>query len=451
MQKSLKSFISYAWGSKELRIAMYILFTAIFFVVFELTPLMDWLRQSLVSFSVSITIVVAITVMSFFLNYLFHNEDLKVAMEKMEKVIETINMGWLLPESVVLEKESKADEIWVFQTNLEKEYDTQPGEVGEAVLNNLKSGKKYTYFLPTRSFTNGQVETFKRIFNQKELEYQVKCESKNKKSVKFSYKFVLVEDDSIFIHSEIVLYNPTIPVSRDPNRSDDERVKERNAIEFLPSDEKTTINTRYYIDLNDQRANEIWSLGCKLIDKVGYDDKRKKAEVNTSLFMLESKLLKIESKAEEIWILKNGLGYDIEKDHPIQKLVEENLKKDEFKYKYFLLNDSDGGNLKDKAIFEKMYDKYDENFEFIMVPDNGLGLFVHSEIAIYNPTSVGKRQAIEWIPTERQCTLEEQEESLEKQEGQEYSQIYIDLGIGSERTNEVYKICKKLKKNYGEK
>jgi hypothetical protein len=66
MQKSLKSFISYAWGSKELRIAMYILFTAIFFVVFELTPLMDWLRQSLVSFSVSITIVVAITVMSFF-------------------------------------------------------------------------------------------------------------------------------------------------------------------------------------------------------------------------------------------------------------------------------------------------------------------------------------------------------------------------------------------------
>ena len=146
MQKSLKSFISYAWGSKELRIAMYILFTAIFFVVFELTPLMDWLRQSLVSFSVSITIVVAITVMSFFLNYLFHNEDLKVAMEKMEKVIETINMGWLLPESVVLEKESKADEIWVFQTNLEKEYDTQKGEVGEAVLNNLKSGKKYTYF-----------------------------------------------------------------------------------------------------------------------------------------------------------------------------------------------------------------------------------------------------------------------------------------------------------------
>ena len=453
-----KSFVKYAWDSKELKIGIYAAGTAILALLLEFTPLKVLISEGIASVAASIFVIVMITLLGFYLNYRFKNEDLdksiksmSVAMETMRKAINTINMGWLLPESDVIEIESKADEIWVFQSNLEKEYDIGDGKVGEAVLNNLKSGKKYTYFLPIHSFTNGQVETFKRIFKQKEFEYQAECKSENKESTEFSYKFVLVEDDSIFIHSEIVLYNPTIPAL---NKSENER----NAIEFLPSDDKTSKNTKYYIDLNDQRANEIWSLGCKLIKKVGYDDEKKEAEVNTSLFMLESKLLKIESKAEEIWILKNGLGYDIEKDHPIQKLVEENLKKDEFKYKYFLLNDSEGGNLKDKAIFEKMYDKYDENFEFIMVPDDGLGLFVHSEIAIYNPTSVGKRQAIEWIPTERQCTLKDQEESLEtqgellgKQEGQEYSQIYIDLGMGSERTNEVYKICKKLKKKYREK
>jgi len=392
-------------------------------------------------------ILFLLTVTTLLVTHMLRDVDLKSSIENLNEAMKSINMGWLISESEVVKIEEKAKEIWVFQNSLEKDYDLE-GKIGKTVRDNLKAKKTYIYFLPIHSFTEGQVQSFKNTFAK----------------YKDRFKFILVSNDSIFIHSEIVLYDPT-------------SVEKRNAVEFLPSNNGDNANiTNYYVDLSKDRANEIWSLGNKL--KKSRDEG---VEINTSLFMLERDLLEIESKAEEIWVFQRNLEkeYDVS-EGKVGAAVLSNLKAEKT-YIYFLPSHSfnEGqvesfeevfskeenrykDELKSKArnkMEESVKESYDNpknkqkinkikldckhrideideiefKWEFVEIEDDNI--FIHSEIAIYNPNT-SERRAIEWIPAE-------------EKDGLKHSQIYIDLG--PQQTKEIYKICKKLREKYGNK
>ena len=105
---------------------------------------------------------------SYTFNKLFHDEKLENSIKDLKEAMKSINMGWLISESEISRIEKKANEIWVFQNNLEKDYDLE-SIIGKTVKENLKNKKKYTYFLPVHSFTNGQVESFKNQFSEKRI------------------------------------------------------------------------------------------------------------------------------------------------------------------------------------------------------------------------------------------------------------------------------------------
>jgi preprotein translocase subunit SecG len=336
---------------------------------------------------------------SYSLNSLFHNEKLENSITDLKEAMKSINMGWLLPEAEIVKFEREADEIWVIQNSLEKDYDLD-NEIGKAVRSNLSKKKfiRYVYFLPIHAYTSGQVKSFENTFN----EYEGK------------FKFVLVANDSIFIHSEIVLYNPI---------NDDER----NAVEFLPSNNETDNKIKYYVDLDKDRADYIWSLGNMLIEKDKYG-------VDHSMFLLDDSVAKIETEAKKVWVIKNELGYDIletfddkgkKNGHPIQQAVQKNLENG-CEYTYFLLDDTNKKNIEDRKIFEKMYKNYEEYFQFI--PLSNHGLFIHSEIAIYNPGST-EMSAIELVASQ----------------DPKKPPIYVKLTENS--VESIYNICNKIKKD----
>ena len=93
--------------------------------------------------------------------------------------------------------EANANNIWVITTDLRN--DITPGHIRESVEANLKSGKHYTYFVPSSTNPNfPDAASNERSFKG----WQVYVDHKDQ------IRFIHLPDDTLFLFREVVIYNP---------------------------------------------------------------------------------------------------------------------------------------------------------------------------------------------------------------------------------------------------
>jgi hypothetical protein len=102
--------------------------------------------------------------------------------------------------------ESNASNIWVISTDLRN--DVNPGKIREAVEANLKSGKQYTYFVPSQTNPNfPDAVLHEKAFKK----WDVYLAHRDQ------VRFIHLPDDTLFLFREVIIYNPLT----DPNNKDD--------------------------------------------------------------------------------------------------------------------------------------------------------------------------------------------------------------------------------------
>jgi hypothetical protein len=101
--------------------------------------------------------------------------------------------------------EAEASNIWVITTDLSN--DVRPGRIKESVEANLKSGKQYTYFVPSPANPNFPDAASNESAYRK---WSVYIEHREQ------VRFIHLPNDTLFLFKEVVVYNP-FP---NPNRDD---------------------------------------------------------------------------------------------------------------------------------------------------------------------------------------------------------------------------------------
>lgn len=101
--------------------------------------------------------------------------------------------------------ESNASNIWVISTDLVN--DVTPGKIREAVEANLKSGKQYTYFVPSQTNPNFPDAALHEKAYKKWDVYLAHRDQ---------VRFIHLPDDTLFLFREVIIYNPLT----DPNKDE---------------------------------------------------------------------------------------------------------------------------------------------------------------------------------------------------------------------------------------
>lgn len=105
-------------------------------------------------------------------------------------------------EDVLSIIESDATNIWVISTDLRN--DVTPGKIRESVESNLKSGKKYIYFLPSPTNPNfPDAASNEHSFRTSQMYFDHRDQ----------IRIIHLPDNTLFLFREVVVYNP-LP---DPN------------------------------------------------------------------------------------------------------------------------------------------------------------------------------------------------------------------------------------------
>jgi len=122
-------------------------------------------------------------------NYLFRQKKFS---KHPEKIAEACNRC-IIDESILIQLEQNAEEIWIITPHLKK--DVHHPMISKTVKQNLRSGKRYRYITPHMNKETGQnINLFKKKFN----EYIHLCSFSS-----------LPTDDPIFLFGEIVIYDPS--------------------------------------------------------------------------------------------------------------------------------------------------------------------------------------------------------------------------------------------------
>lgn len=186
-------------------------------------------------------LIIALVVISLiFQGYLITTavkKDFFDRIKDLEAFIENNGLDKIVSEKSLSLMESMADEIWVFTRDLKNDIgfndDIRTKEIFKSVKNNIKQGKKYTYFIPDNENIRAYVKEFKH---------------KHKTVIENQITFVFVEPNHYHFISEIAVYNPNNSTTY-------------NAVQWFPDN-----HVNYYMGFDKEHLNRIVGIGTWLLD-----------------------------------------------------------------------------------------------------------------------------------------------------------------------------------------
>jgi len=190
-------------------------------------------RSVMVGGIFAILTLITIIIISFTVSRLEIQKEYKANNDILKAFIEGHGLGDLISERELSNVEKEANSIWVFTRDLSNDIgvshtNVQDNAVFDAVKENLKINKKYTYFIPDEPYKYGAIKEFKKLHDFDDNQV----------------RFCLIPSKEFHIVSEIVVYDKSV------------------ALQWFPSSKMN-----YYIKLDDVHRMGIIGSGELLLDK----------------------------------------------------------------------------------------------------------------------------------------------------------------------------------------
>lgn len=160
-----------------------------------------------------------------------NQENFDSQIERINTLILSNSMNWLVNERYVEMAEAQADEIWAFAPELTFaiEEDTP---IFKAVQRNLARGSKYKIFMPNRPTVHRIVAEYNRLHEYADGQVE----------------FILIPHEEFIFHTIISVYDP---ISDEPR-----------AIEWLPNDEMVA-----WLEMDSKHARRMVGVGEIMLER----------------------------------------------------------------------------------------------------------------------------------------------------------------------------------------
>lgn len=208
-------------------IAISLLCAVLVYWTSQLVPM----RHLLFGFGVGLALMVTLIITAAFINRLRTQEILDDKFDKMDKLLSSHNLNWIVNQRHIQSVEVQSNETWTFATELS--YALQPdSDIAKGTRRNLARGARYKFFMPDRPRVHKIVSDYKRLY----------------KFEPGQVEFILIPSSEFLFHTIFSLYN----VHTDNPR----------CIEWLPI-RKLSV----WIEMDQEHAHKMAGVGEVLIRK----------------------------------------------------------------------------------------------------------------------------------------------------------------------------------------
>lgn len=205
-----KKDFNHHWMSKAVRhpltVALY--YFSIIAVAIVLDRYSDLVSREAILFAalgafILFVTIFGLTALSF---RLVRAEEINERIQELQNFFSNQQMGWIVNDKYIKGIEAESTETWVFTRNLVNDLNTD-GQIFQSVKGNLKSGKKYKYFIPDNPSSHQTMNDYEIIHSYKAGQVE----------------FYLIPSNQFQFYTEVVAYNV-----------DNSNHEMRSAIEWLP-------------------------------------------------------------------------------------------------------------------------------------------------------------------------------------------------------------------------
>lgn len=189
------------------------------------------MRHVLFGFGIGLALIVTIILTTAFINRLRSQEMMDDKYDKLNKLLASNNLNWIVNQQHIKSIEVQSNETWTFATELT--YALQPdSDIYAGTKRNLARGARYKFFMPDRPRVHKIVSDYKRLY----------------KFEPGQVEFILIPPSEFLFHTIMSVYN----VHTDTPR----------CIEWLP-----IRKLNVWIEMDEEHAQKMAGIGEVLIRK----------------------------------------------------------------------------------------------------------------------------------------------------------------------------------------